>query len=53
MSTTIIADKVVSVLLQCANALSQYNEDHIQLINEARLLANNIDRGYDVSSSDN
>jgi hypothetical protein len=47
MRNSILGDKVVSVLLQCANALLQYNEggEHTQLINEARLIANDIDRG--------
>jgi len=47
MSNSILGDKVVSVLLQCANALSLHNSDdqHTQLINQARILANDIDRG--------
>jgi hypothetical protein len=43
----ILGDKVVGALLRCANALSEHNADgdYTELINEARLLANNIDNG--------
>ena len=47
MTSVILGDKVVSVLLQCANALLLHNDNdqHTQLIEQARTLANNIDRG--------
>jgi hypothetical protein len=47
MNTVILGDKVVSVLLQCANALLLHNDDdkHTQLINQALQIANDIDRG--------
>lgn len=43
----ILGDKVVGALLRCANALSHFNSegDFTELINEARLLANDIDSG--------
>ena len=43
----ILGDKVVGALLRCANALSEHNTegDYTDLINEARLLANDIDNG--------